>query len=142
MVEFTYLSWPLSCSFSLLCSVKEVFSPVPPDHGHFVPSHFILSCCLPRFVLILNRVSTIRYTLMCLSISTIPFFAHALNQNQSQAACYSVNEKGVHWLHHSPSKIMSDAIKYDNASIFNCVTVQKCIKNIDHRRWSEKMSPH
>ena len=32
------VSWPLSRSFSLLCLVKGVFSPVPPDREYFVPS--------------------------------------------------------------------------------------------------------
>ena len=34
------VSWPLSCSFFLLCSAKGVFSPDPPYCGYFVPSHF------------------------------------------------------------------------------------------------------
>ena len=44
------LSWPLSRSFSLLCTAKGVFSPVPPYCGYLFPSHFFV-IMLPCFIL-------------------------------------------------------------------------------------------
>ena len=49
-IKNSQVSWPLSCSFFLLCSAKGVFSPVPPYHGYFVPSHSHYHCYLPCFV--------------------------------------------------------------------------------------------
>ena len=67
-------------SFYLHCLAKDVFSPVPPYWGDFVPSHSAFSCCQSH--LFLNNLFVIMY------LKVLPFHCSIFPQIPGQLLFY------------------------------------------------------